>query len=107
MHARADGRAQGSTAQVPRREPALAQRRVCVAEFLVDAADSNGIADARGVCIGVRYTHQLKIADDGRIRTRDTLMLTLGEMRRQTFVCFDHRRHLLDHEAARSCTKLV
>ena len=61
-----------------------------VAEFLVDAADRNGIADARGVLIGVRYTHQ-EIADYVG-STRETVTLTLGEMRRQNLVCFDHRR---------------
>jgi CRP/FNR family cyclic AMP-dependent transcriptional regulator len=61
-----------------------------VAEFLLDAADRNGVPDPRGVLIGVRYTHQ-EIADYVG-STRETVTLTLGELRRQGLVAFDHRR---------------
>jgi CRP-like cAMP-binding protein len=78
--------------EAERRVESLLSRSVesRVAEFLVDAADRNGIADARGTLIGVRYTHQ-EIADYVG-STRETVTLTLGEMRRQQLVCFDHRR---------------
>jgi CRP/FNR family transcriptional regulator, cyclic AMP receptor protein len=78
--------------EAERRVESLLSRSVesRVAEFLVDAAERNGLSDARGVLISVRYTHQ-EIADYVG-STRETVTLTLGEMRRQELVCFDHRR---------------
>ena len=68
-----------------------------VAEFLVDAAHRNGLTEARGVLIGMRYTHQ-EIADYVG-STRETVTLTLGDMRRQSLVCFDHRRIVITDAA--------
>jgi CRP/FNR family transcriptional regulator, cyclic AMP receptor protein len=68
-----------------------------VAEFLVDAAHRNGLTEARGVLIGMRYTHQ-EIADYVG-STRETVTLTLGDMRRQNLVCFDHRRIVITNPA--------
>lgn len=68
-----------------------------VAEFLIDAAERNGLAEARGVLISVRYTHQ-EIADYVG-STRETVTLTLGELRRQELVCFDHRRIIITNLA--------
>jgi CRP/FNR family cyclic AMP-dependent transcriptional regulator len=61
-----------------------------VAEFLLDAANCYGIPDSRGVLIGVKYTHQ-EIADFVG-STRETVTLTLGELRRRSLLLFDHRR---------------
>jgi CRP/FNR family cyclic AMP-dependent transcriptional regulator len=68
-----------------------------VAEFLVDAARRNGLSEARGVLIGMRYTHQ-EIADYVG-STRETVTLTLGDMRRQSLLCFDHRRIVITDAA--------
>ncbi len=78
--------------EAERRVESLLSRSVesRVAEFLLDAADRNGVPDARGVLIGVRYTHQ-EIADYVG-STRETVTLTLGELRRQELLSFDHRR---------------
>ncbi|MFI5306353.1 MAG: Crp/Fnr family transcriptional regulator [Polyangiales bacterium] len=64
-----------------------------VAELLLDAAERNGVPDARGVLVGARYTHQ-EIADYVG-STRETVTLTLGEMRRKQLLTFDHRRIVL------------
>jgi CRP-like cAMP-binding protein len=61
-----------------------------VAEFLLDAAQRHGIPDSRGLLIGVKYTHQ-EIADYVG-STRETVTLTLGDLRRKNLVLFDHRR---------------
>jgi CRP/FNR family cyclic AMP-dependent transcriptional regulator len=61
-----------------------------VAEFLLDAAQRHGIPDSRGLLIGVKYTHQ-EIADYVG-STRETVTLTLGELRRRELLLFDHRR---------------
>jgi CRP-like cAMP-binding protein len=61
-----------------------------VAEFLLDAANRSGVPDSRGVLIGVKYTHQ-EIADYVG-STRETVTLTLGELKRRNLVLFDHRR---------------
>ncbi len=61
-----------------------------VAEFLLDSAQRHGIPDSRGVLIGVKYTHQ-EIADYVG-STRETVTLTLGELRRRELLLFDHRR---------------
>jgi CRP-like cAMP-binding protein len=64
-----------------------------VAEFLLDSAQRHGIPDSRGLLIGVKYTHQ-EIADYVG-STRETVTLTLGELRRRDLVLFDHRRIVL------------
>jgi CRP/FNR family transcriptional regulator, cyclic AMP receptor protein len=61
-----------------------------VAEFLIDASERYGIPDSRGLLIGVKYTHQ-EIADYVG-STRETVTLTLGELKRRSLVLFDHRR---------------
>jgi CRP/FNR family cyclic AMP-dependent transcriptional regulator len=68
-----------------------------VAEFLVNAAQRHGLTEDRGVLIGMRYTHQ-EIADYVG-STRETVTLTLGDMRRQGLVCFDHRRIVITDAA--------
>lgn len=64
-----------------------------VASFIADAARRHGIPDSRGVLIGVKYTHQ-EIGDYVG-STRETVTLTLGELRRRGFISFDHRRVLV------------
>jgi CRP-like cAMP-binding protein len=61
-----------------------------VADFLLDAAQRHGIPDSRGLLIGVKYTHQ-EIADYVG-STRETVTLTLGELKRRDLLLFDHRR---------------
>jgi CRP/FNR family cyclic AMP-dependent transcriptional regulator len=61
-----------------------------VAEFLLDAANRHGVPDSRGLLIGIKYTHQ-EIADYVG-STRETVTLTLGELKRRNLVLFDHRR---------------
>lgn len=78
-----------------------------VAEFLLDAAQRHGIPESRGLLIGVKYTHQ-EIADYVG-STRETVTLTLGDLKRRDLVLFDHRRivvrdtdalaRVLDHRA--------
>jgi CRP/FNR family cyclic AMP-dependent transcriptional regulator len=78
--------------EAERRVESLLSRSVesRVAEFLLDAVERNGVPDERGVLIAVRYTHQ-EIADYVG-STRETVTLTLGELRRQALLSFDHRR---------------
>jgi CRP/FNR family cyclic AMP-dependent transcriptional regulator len=64
------------------------ESRVC--EFLMDASERHGIPESRGLLIGVKYTHQ-EIADYVG-STRETVTLTLGELRRRGTILFDHRR---------------
>jgi CRP/FNR family transcriptional regulator, cyclic AMP receptor protein len=61
-----------------------------VAEFLTDAAQRYGIPESRGLLISIKYTHQ-EIADYVG-STRETVTLTLGELRRRDLLIFDHRR---------------
>jgi CRP/FNR family transcriptional regulator, cyclic AMP receptor protein len=61
-----------------------------VAEFVLDAANRHGIPDSRGLLIGIKYTHQ-EIADYVG-STRETVTLTLGELKRRNLLLFDHRR---------------
>lgn len=61
-----------------------------VAEFLLDAAERHGVPDPRGVLISVKYTHQ-EIADYVG-STRETVTLTLGDLKRKQSLEFDHRR---------------
>jgi len=64
-----------------------------VAGFITDAARRHGIPDSRGVLIAVKYTHQ-EIGDYVG-STRETVTLTLGDLRRRGFIGFDHRRVLV------------
>jgi CRP-like cAMP-binding protein len=89
--------------QAERRVESLLSRTVesRVAEFLVDASERHGIPESRGVLIGVKYTHQ-EIADYVG-STRETVTLTLGDLRRRELLVFDHRRIVLtDPDAIRS-----
>jgi len=61
-----------------------------VAEFVLDAAQRHGVPDTRGLMIGIKYTHQ-EIADYVG-STRETVTLTLGELKRRNLLLFDHRR---------------
>ena len=78
--------------QAERRIESLLSRTVesRVAEFLLDASERHGIPESRGVLIGVKYTHQ-EIADYVG-STRETVTLTLGDLRRRDLLLFDHRR---------------
>ena len=86
--------------QAERRIESLLSRTVesRVAEFLLDAADRHGIPESRGVLIGVKYTHQ-EIADYVG-STRETVTLTLGELRRREILLFDHRRIVIADPSA-------
>jgi CRP-like cAMP-binding protein len=61
-----------------------------VAEFLLEAASRYGVPESRGMLIGIKYTHQ-EIADYVG-STRETVTLTLGELKRRNLLLFDHRR---------------
>lgn len=61
-----------------------------VAEFVLGAAQRHGVPDDRGLLIGIKYTHQ-EIADYVG-STRETVTLTLGELKRRNLLLFDHRR---------------
>lgn len=58
--------------------------------FLVEAAARHGIPSEGGVLIPVRFTHQ-EIADYIG-STRETVTVTLGELRRRKLLRADHRR---------------
>ncbi len=66
-----------------------------VAGFLLDAAQRHGVPDSRGTLIGVKYTHQ-EIGDYVG-STRETVTLTLGELKRRGLVSFDHRRIVIEN----------
>ena len=61
-----------------------------LAEFLLKAATRWGIPDPRGVLIAAPLTHQEMASMIGS--TRETVTLTLGEMRRKGIIEFDRRR---------------
>ncbi len=61
-----------------------------VAEFLVRAANNHGVPESRGTLIGVKFTHQEIANYVGS--TRETVTLTLGDMKRRGLILFDHRR---------------
>ena len=86
--------------QAERRIESLLSRTVesRVAEFLMDAAERHGIPESRGTLIGVKYTHQ-EIADYVG-STRETVTLTLGDLRRRDLILFDHRRVVVVDPAA-------
>lgn len=61
-----------------------------LAEFLLKAAQRWGIPDPRGVLIAAPLTHQEMASMIGS--TRETVTLTLGELRRKGIIDFDRRR---------------
>ena len=72
-----------------------------VVEFLLEAAENYGIPESRGTLIGVKFTH-LEIASYVG-STRETVTLTLGDLKRRKLVLFDHRRIVLvDSEALKA-----
>jgi CRP-like cAMP-binding protein len=71
-----------------------------LAEFLTKAATRWGIPDPRGVLIAAPFTHQEMASMIGS--TRETVTLTLGELRRKNIIDVDRRRIVvLDREALR------
>lgn len=87
-------------ASVERRLAAVAGRPVesRIAMFLSEQARLCGVPHARGVAMGPKFTHQ-EIADYVA-STRETVTLTLGDMRRNGIVAFERRRLLLLDRAA-------
>ena len=75
------------------------EARLC--EFLLKAATRWGIPDPRGVLISAPFTHQEMASMIGS--TRETVTLTLGELRRKAVIEID-RRHIviLDRDALKS-----
>jgi CRP/FNR family cyclic AMP-dependent transcriptional regulator len=86
--------------EAERRIEALLSRTVesRVADFLLRAADSHGIPESRGRLIGVKFTHQEIANYVGS--TRETVTLTLGDMKRRGLILFDHRRVVVQDEEA-------
>lgn len=71
-----------------------------LAEFLTKAAARWGIPDPRGVLIAAPFTHQEMASMIGS--TRETVTLTLGDLRRKNIIDVDRRRIVvLDREALR------
>lgn len=85
---------------IERRLAAVAGRSVeaRIAAFLAEQGRLCGVPHARGVAIGPKFTHQ-EIADYVA-STRETVTLTLGELRRKGVVAFEGRRLLLLDRAA-------
>jgi CRP-like cAMP-binding protein len=72
-----------------------------LAEFLVKAAARWGIPEPRGVLIAAPFTHQEMANMIGS--TRETVTLTLGDLRKKGVIEIDRRRIVvLDREALRS-----
>jgi CRP-like cAMP-binding protein len=72
-----------------------------LAEFLVKAAARWGIPEPRGVLIAAPFTHQEMANMIGS--TRETVTLTLGDLRRKGVIEIDRRRVVvLDKEALKS-----
>jgi CRP/FNR family transcriptional regulator, cyclic AMP receptor protein len=86
--------------EAERRIEALLSRTVesRVADFLLRAAESHGIQESRGRLIGVKFTHQEIANYVGS--TRETVTLTLGDMKRRGLILFDHRRVVVQDEEA-------
>jgi CRP/FNR family transcriptional regulator, cyclic AMP receptor protein len=84
--------------EAERRIEALLSRTVesRVADFLIRAAETHGIAESRGRLIGVKFTHQEIANYVGS--TRETVTLTLGDMKRRGLILFDHRRVVVQDE---------
>ena len=71
-----------------------------LAEFLLKAMTRWGIPDPRGVLIAAPFTHQEMASMIGS--TRETVTLTLGDLRRRGILDVDRRRIVvLDREALR------
>lgn len=69
-----------------------------LAEFLLKATNRWGIPDPRGVLIAAPFTHQEMASMIGS--TRETVTLTLGDLRRKGVIEIDRRRIVvLDREA--------
>jgi CRP-like cAMP-binding protein len=74
-----------------------------LAEFLLKASTRWGIPDPRGTLIAAPFTHQEMASMIGS--TRETVTLTLGELRRKGILEIDRRRIvILDREALRTRT---
>jgi CRP-like cAMP-binding protein len=74
-----------------------------LAEFLLKSAIRWGIPDPRGVLIAAPFTHQEMASMIGS--TRETVTLTLGDLRRKGIIEIDRRRIVvLDREALKSRT---
>jgi CRP-like cAMP-binding protein len=74
-----------------------------LAEFLLKAASRWGIPDPRGVLISAPFTHQEMASMIGS--TRETVTLTLGELRRKGIIEVDRRRIVvLDREGLKTRT---
>jgi CRP-like cAMP-binding protein len=72
-----------------------------LAEFLVKAAARWGIPEPRGVLIAAPFTHQEMANMIGS--TRETVTLTLGDLRRKGVIDIDRRRIVvLDREALKA-----
>jgi CRP/FNR family transcriptional regulator, cyclic AMP receptor protein len=72
-----------------------------LAEFLVKAASRWGIPEPRGVLIAAPFTHQEMANMIGS--TRETVTLTLGDLRKKGVIEIDRRRIVvLDREALKS-----
>jgi CRP-like cAMP-binding protein len=72
-----------------------------LAEFLVKAASRWGIPEPRGVLIAAPFTHQEMANMIGS--TRETVTLTLGDLRKKGVIEVDRRRVVvLDREALKS-----
>ena len=72
-----------------------------LAEFLVKAAARWGIPEPRGVLIAAPFTHQEMASMIGS--TRETVTLTLGDLRKKGVIDIDRRRIVvLDKEALKS-----
>ena len=83
-----------------RRVEALLSRTVesRVVGFLLEASENYGIPESRGLLVGVKFTHQEIASYVGS--TRETVTLTLGDLKRRKLLVFDHRRIVLtDPEA--------
>lgn len=71
-----------------------------VVEFLLSAAERHGVPDVRGRLIGVKFTHREIASYVGS--TRETVTLTLGDLKRRGLIAVDHRRVIvLDDEGLR------
>jgi CRP/FNR family cyclic AMP-dependent transcriptional regulator len=75
-----------------------------LAEFLVEAAEEYGIPESRGVLVGVKYTHQEIASCIGA--TRETVTVSLGELKRRELLLVEHRRLVLtDVDAMRALVR--
>jgi CRP/FNR family cyclic AMP-dependent transcriptional regulator len=75
-----------------------------LAEFLVEAAEEYGIPESRGVLVGVKYTHQEIASCIGA--TRETVTVSLGELKRRELLLVEHRRLVLtDLDAMRDLVR--